>query len=193
MVVIDVGGVGYEILVPSIVMKGLANLSTQEAKLYTFHYLEMAGGRAQPVLVGFNNVLERDFFREFIKVSGIGPKTACQALSLPFSTIAKAIDQEDIDLLTSLPGIGPKTARKIVAELGGRVGRFHLIQDGYLKDLPPPKRDIEEEGIKILLQLQYTRAEAKEMVKRAFKDSPQIDSVEELMNQIYRVKEEGDG
>lgn len=193
-VVLDVGGIGYEILVPSIVMKGLTVHDNHKTRLFTFHYLESLGGRVQPVLVGFNNVLERDFFKEFIKVSGIGPKTACQALSLPFSMIAKAIDQEDIDLLTSLPGIGAKTARKIIAELQGKVGRFHLIQNGYLKDLPTPKKEIEEEGIKILLQLQYTRAEAKEMVKRAFEESPQIDSIEELMNQIYRVKnKDGEG
>lgn len=174
-------------------MKGLASHNTQKTRLFTFYYHELYGSRVQPILVGFNNVLEREFFKELIKVSGIGPKSACQALSLPFSIIAKAIDQEDIDLLVSLPGIGPKIARKIVAELQGRVGRFHLIQDEHLKDLPQPEKNIEEEGIKILLQLQYTRAEAKEMVKRAFKEAPDIDSVEELMNKIYRVREMKDG
>lgn len=187
--VIEVNGVGYEVLIPAIVRKALDQKSPEEIKLYTFHYLEVSQSKSQPVLIGFNNEVEREFFRMFIRVSGIGPRSACQSLSLPFSTIARAIDSDDLNILTSLPGIGPKTAKKIVAELQGKVGQFHLIQDEGLQELSPPKKDLEEEGLKILLQLQYKRTEAREMIKKVFFRSRDINSIEDLMNEIYHQKD----
>ncbi|HAV43163.1 TPA: Holliday junction DNA helicase RuvA [bacterium] len=186
--ILEVNGVGYEVFVPTIVMKSLLQRGCNEAKLYTLHYLEVSQNRSQPILIGFNNEVEREFFKLLIKVSGVGPRTACQALSFPFSIIAKAIDDNDLDLLCSLPGVGPKTARKIIAELQGKVGCFHLIQDEYLKEAPSLKKSIEEEGVKVLLQLQYKKSEAKEMIKKAFLHSSTINSVEELMNEIYRQR-----
>lgn len=182
-IVLEVNGIGYEILVPTIVLRALED--KQEIRLYTFHYLEVSRARGQPILIGFTNEVEREFFKRFIGVSGVGPRSACQALSLPFSTIARAIDSEDLDTLTSLPGIGPKTARKIIAELQGKVGCFHLIQDEGRAELPSPKKALEEEGLKILLQLQYKRAEAVQMLRSALERSPQINTIEDLMNEIY--------
>lgn len=181
---------GYEVLLPTIVRRALDQKSPEEVKLYTFHYLEVSQSKSQPVLIGFNNEVEREFFKMFIRVSGIGPRSACQALSLPFSAIARAIDDDDLNLLTSLPGIGPKTAKKIVAELQGKVGRFHLIQDEGLQEASPPKKDLEEEGLKVLLQLQYKRAEARQMIKRAFLRSRDINSIEDLMNEIYHQRDQ---
>lgn len=186
-IVLEVNGIGYEILVPTIVLRALED--KQEIRLYTFHYLEVSRARGQPILIGFTNEVEREFFKRFIRVSGVGPRSACQALSLPFSAIARAIDSEDLDTLTSLPGIGPKTARKIVAELQGKVGCFHLIQDESRAELPSPKKVLEEEGLKILLQLQYKRAEAVQMLRSALERSPRIDTIEDLMNEIYHQKD----
>ena len=112
----------------------------------------MDQSKAIPVMVGFLNDIEKDFFERFITVSGVGPKAACRALSLSFSVIADAIDRGDIALLKTLPGIGEQRAREIVAKLQGKVGKFGLIQDRGLKDTAETKEDIKEEALSVLIQ-----------------------------------------
>src|SRR3989338_5611718 len=117
-------------MIPAAVMKGLDRAQGEDGTvaLITYHYYQMDPSKAVPVLVGFVNEIEKEFFEQFITVSGIGPKAACRALSMPFSVIADAIDKADIALLKSLPGIGEQRAREIIAKLQGRVGKFGLIQ-----------------------------------------------------------------
>ena len=74
-----------------------------------------------PVLVGFLRRAERDFFRKFTTVGGIGPAKAAKAMNVSVSTIARAIEQEDRATLTRLPGIGARGADKIIATLRGKV------------------------------------------------------------------------
>ena len=82
-----------------------------------------------PVLVGFLNEVERDFFLEFIKVSGIGPRAAVKALNKAIGEIAQAIDRGDTKYLKTLPGIGEQKAKEIVAKLQGKMGKFTLMRD----------------------------------------------------------------
>jgi Holliday junction DNA helicase RuvA len=152
----------------------------------TYHYHQVEPSRAIPVLIGFLNEVERDFFEQFIKVSGVGPKAACKALSLSFSVIADAIDKGDMALLKTLPGIGEQKAREIIAKLQGKVGKFCLIQDRTPGAAERVKEDIKEEALDVLLQLQYKRNEAKEMVESAIKRNPKVSSCEEILNEVYK-------
>lgn len=195
---IDVNGIVYEVLIPKAVMNVLENnlFPDGNIELVTYHYLHVEPSRSKPILIGFLNEVEKEFFEQFITVSGVGPKAAVRALSLSISVIAEAIDTADLGLLRSLPGIGEQRAREIVAKLQGKVGKFCLIQDRIEKKTPSPaKGDVQEEAMAVLLQLQYKRAEAKEMIKKAFEANPQINSTEEILNQVYRqkVKEPKDG
>ncbi|UCB57096.1 MAG: hypothetical protein JSV30_00435 [Candidatus Omnitrophota bacterium] len=189
--IIDVNGICYEVLVPKAVMSALENnsRSDENIELVTYHYLHVEPSRSKPVLIGFLNEVERDFFERFITVSGVGPKAAVRALSLPISRIAEAIDGANFGLLKSLPGIGEQRAREIVAKLQGKVGKFCLIQDKVRKETSSVVReDIQEEAVAVLLQLQYKRNEAKEMIKKALTANPHLSTVEEILNQVYRQK-----
>mgnify|MGYP001593405845 FL=1 len=141
-----------------------------------------------PILIGFLNEIEKDFFLQFISVSGIGPRAAVKALANPLSEIAMAIDQGDVSFLKSLPGIGQQRAKEIVAKLQGKVGKFGLIQDGVLVSAPVSSSGIEEEALEVLVQLQYKRPEAKEMVRLARERAPDITSAEGLLNEVYKQK-----
>ncbi len=188
---IDVNGIVYEVLIPKGVMNVLENnlFPDGNIELVTYHYLHVEPSRSKPILIGFLNEVEKEFFEQFITVSGVGPKAAVRALSLSISVIAEAIDTADLGFLRSLPGIGEQRAREIVAKLQGKVGKFCLIQDRIEKKASSPvKGDIQEEAMAVLLQLQYKRAEAKEMIKKALEANPQIDSAEEILNQVYRQK-----
>ena len=185
---IEVSGLSYEVLIPPAVMKGIdkAKGPDENIALLTYHYYQMDQSKAIPVLVGFLNEIERDFFEQFITVSGVGPKAACRALTLAISVIAAAIDRGDIAVLKSLPGIGEQRAREIVAKLQGKVGKFALIQDKSYGNIPAGKEDIKEEALSVLLQLQYKKNEAQEMISKALKRNSKVDSCEDILNEVYR-------
>ncbi len=190
---VEVQGVMYEVIVPKAVMRSIEQDQIQEGstlRLVTFYYHQMDPSRAIPVLIGFLNEIEREFFEKFITVSGVGPRAACRALSLPISVIARAIDEGDQSLLESLPGIGSQRAREIIAKLQGKVGKFGLVQDQHLAPLPEksPAGDIPAEALEVLLQLQYKRQEAQAMIQEALGKLPNPKNAEELLNEVYRQR-----
>lgn len=185
------GGISYEIYVPEAVMR---NIDKESAKcdhivLITYHYFQTDPSKSIPILIGFLNEIEKEFFEKFITVSGVGPKAACRALTLPFSEIAEAIDRADMGLLKTLPGIGEQRAREIIAKLQGKIGKFGLIQDRFPKKFHEVSQDAREEALLVLLQLQYRKKEAMEMIDRALKRNPELNSSEELLNEVYKAKQ----
>ena len=191
--VMDVHGVSYQVFVPPSIMQRLADKISQngEVELVTFHYQQLEVGKGYPVLIGFTNEIEREFFERFITVSGVGPKAALKALTMPIPTIARAIDEGNLSLLRSLPGIAEQRAKEIVAKLQGKVGKFALIQmDRHAGTTVPSdgQNALEEEAIAILLQLEYKRPEAKHMVEAALTRNPKLKTSEELLNEVYRQR-----
>ena len=87
--------------------------------------------------------------------------------------------------MKKLPGIGERKAGEIVARLKGKVGKYGLIRDKVI-DRSPVKEDIRDEALNILLQLQYKKNEALEMVAKAVARDPGINTAEDLLNEVYR-------
>ncbi|MFH1783127.1 MAG: Holliday junction branch migration protein RuvA [Candidatus Omnitrophota bacterium] len=191
-VVLDVNGICYEILIPGAVMNSLESKADNEGtvSLITYHYHQIEPSKSFPFLIGFLNNIEKEFFEKFITVSGIGPKAACRALNMPISKIAQAIDTGDVTLLRSLPGIGQQRAREIVAKLQGKIGKFGLIQDAQYETIGNVtlNEGMREEALEVLIQLQYKKAEAKEMLEKALSRNPEIRSAEDLLNEVYKQK-----
>lgn len=190
-ILINTGGMCYEVMVPLAVMKALEKESGLEGQvdLVTYHYHQMEPSRSVPVLIGFQNEVEKEFFEKFISVSGVGPKAACRALAEPFSAIAGAIDSGDASFLKRLPGIGDQKARLIVAKLQGKVGKYGLIRDEFTAE-KEEHEDIKGETLEVLLQLQYKKSEAEDMIKKALERAPEVKTSEELLNEIYRERKE---
>jgi Holliday junction DNA helicase RuvA len=184
-VIVDVGGIFYEILTPFNVSSRLEE-KNGNVELVIYHYFNMEKNRATPVMIGFIDELEKEFFEKFISVSGIGPKAALKAFDKPISLIAQAIEEADLDFLKTLEGIGKQKARQIVASLQGKVGRFALIKEGVKET--PIKKEIVEEAKEILKRLQYTNKEIEDMLKKALRAKPEIETTEELLNEVYRQK-----
>jgi Holliday junction resolvasome RuvABC DNA-binding subunit len=94
-----------------------------------------------------------------------------------------------MNFLKSLPGIGQQRAREIVAKLQNKVGKFALIQDGGIKTAGESKAgDIEEEAQAVLAQLGYKKPEASSMIRKAFDNGANINTTEELLNEVYKQK-----
>ena len=189
-VLLETNGVTYEILIPVTILRTLDRHVTPDGtiRLVTYHYHHVEPSRAVPILVGFTNEIEREFFERFITVSGIGPKAAVRALKEPIPLIAKAIDDGNLDMLRSLPGIGPQRAKEIVAKLQGKVGKFALIPEEEFAAPAAPVPDAAMEALEVLLQLQYRRPEAQGMVKAALQRSPGLSTAEEILNEVYKQR-----
>ncbi len=193
IVILDVSGICYEVMVPGAVMNNLERHIREDGtvSLIIYHYFQVEPSRGFPFLIGFLNNIEKEFFEKFITVSGIGPKAACRALKMPISTIAQAIDSGDMSLLKSLPGIGAQRAKEIIAKLEGKIGKFALIQDSVLPSscaFSKVEADIQKEALDVLLQLQYKKFEAKDMIQEALRRNPGIDTAEDLLNEVYRQR-----
>ncbi len=189
-VVLRLNGLYYEVMVPQSVLQRIADdyPAEQELELITYHYYQMNQSSAVPLLIGFLNKIECDFFQQFIKVSGIGPRAAVKAINKPISEITQAIDAGDVKMLKTLPGIGLQRAKEIVAKLQGKVSKYGLIQDRVATPVAAEAPDWQEEALNVLLQLQYKKPEAQDMIEKALKRSDSIDTSEKLLNEIYKQK-----
>lgn len=185
-IMIDVGGICYEINVP-VTVSGRLESHNGCVELVIYHYFNMDKHRGVPVMIGFIDELERDFFEKFIGISGIGPKVALKAFDKPIPQIAQAIEEGDTEFLKTLEGIGMQKAKQIIATLQGKVGRFALIKAEERKK-DSIKKEIVAEAKEILRRLEYSAKEIDEMINKAAEVKPHIDNVEEFLNEIYRQR-----
>ncbi len=190
---VDIAGIFYEVNIPKTVYHKLTGELGKEVELIIYHYSRIEKNKSIPVMIGFTEELERDFFEKFISVSGIGPRAALRALDKPVSSIAKAIEEGDVKFLNSLEGIGKQKAKQVVAYLQGKVGRFALIKTDEEIFAQEPEslkdKEISEQAKQILKRLQYKAKEIDFMIKKAFEKKPDmIETVEDLLNEIYYEK-----
>ncbi len=189
-VVVETGGLGYDVFLPQFVMRGLEGHAEGESIEFNIYY-HVSDRQLRPMLIGFNNEFEKRFFEKFISVEDIGPQKAAKALALSVSAIAGAIEAEDISVLRSLPGIGERTARKMVATLRGKVTEEALLRDAGFDTvpgsiLPPAGARLRDDGIDILVNLGHRRSEAATKIESALKRRPEITSPEDLIREVYR-------
>lgn len=186
--VVDVGGIFYEVSCSQSLIKHLSGQIGEVVELVIYHYLNIDKNKGIPVLVGFSNDLEKDFFEKFISVSGVGPKAALKAFDKPVASIASAIEEGDTAFLKTLDGVGSQRAKQIVAHLQGKVGRFALIKDSSQSCTASLESETIEQAKEILKKLQYSSREAESMLEKALSSKKKIDTVEELLNEIYRQR-----
>lgn len=185
------GIIDYEIMVPRFMIRRLMGKINEQTEFFTYHYLEggSSGSNMIPRLVGFPSIEEREFFEKFITVPDIGVKKALRCFVVPTAEIAGAIERNDLKTLQSLPGIGNRSAQKIVAELAGKVAKFALIrtdEETVTAVAAPP--GLKEEVTEVLIQLGYNPREAQEMIDRSLRAEPGISTSEELLKAVYKQR-----
>jgi Holliday junction DNA helicase RuvA len=186
---ISVNGIYYEVLLPSALSESLrdGDLLGKEMTLHILDYIEAAQvGNQYPRMVGFAEPVDKEFFSVFTTVPGLGVKKALKSLTIPISDISRAIETGDAQVLQKLPGIGPRLAEKIIAELRGKTARFALARESKPLAKAEKRPDFADEVMTILLQLQYRRSEAQAMLDRAIATGRRFKSSEDLLNQIFK-------
>jgi Holliday junction DNA helicase RuvA len=176
--------VGYEVLLPVIVMESLNTKEIGE-KISLYIYFHQTERQPKPVLIGFNLEIEKDFFQHFISVEAIGPLKAVKALDSSISDIARAIESRDVSRLKMLKGIGARMAQKIIATLEGKMDRFVLTRKDETVDAP--LEDFVSQVFEVLVsQLGHKPLEAKQLVTSAMERNSSISTAEDLFDEIYR-------
>lgn len=169
-ILLDVQGVGYELLMPMTSFYNLPEIG-QSVTLFT-HFVVREDAH---LLFGFGQKNDRSLFRELIKTNGVGPKLALAILSaMSVNDFAYAIEREELSKLIKIPGIGRKTAERLLVELKGKFKgqqQDFFIESNQLSapSQPSAQDSASEEAISALIALGYKPADAEKMVKKIAK------------------------
>ena len=173
-IVIETGGIGYKINLP-LASYELLPAEGDEIKINTYlHYRE-----DNLALYGFLSQEERDFFLLLISISKIGPKSALRMLSsISPSEFKKAIKRGDLTTLTDIPGIGKKTAQRLILELKERVAEEEIIEGG--------DEELARDALSALLSLGYSRNEARKAIREVIDSSKEELDLASLIKKALR-------
>lgn len=175
--ILDVGGVGYRVLVPISTFCRLGDQGSQAQLLIHTHVRE-----DQLVLYGFATPAELELFEKLISVSGVGPKVALGVLSgIEVEDLVQAIRGNDVARLTRVPGVGKKTAERLILELKDKIAALH---GGTAEpQAPSPKRS---DLLSALANLGYSAAEADRAATEVLRLQPEA-SLGDLLRDALRV------
>jgi Holliday junction DNA helicase RuvA len=178
-VVVEVGGVGYDVAVPLSTFYGLAEPGGDVALRVHTHVREDAIS-----LFGFATALELDLFERLIGISGIGPKVGLAVLSgIEPPELISAIERSDLARLTAIPGVGKKTSERIVLELKDRLPKAHAVPAVAGAAGAPALRD---DLLSALINLGYHRPLAEKAVEAAVKAAGRDAGFEHTLKQALR-------
>lgn len=180
-IILDVHGVGYRVLIP----------------FSTYYELPEEGGEATLqihtsvredaiLLYGFRSRLEKSFFQLLISVSGVGPKLARDILSnIQPAPLAQALVQSDIQKLSSIPGIGKKTAERLILELKEKIGKLDMASVPAAEPRSIPGEEVVEDVVSALLNLGYKEPQVRKVLGSL--DASRSESLEDLLKQALKV------
>ena len=181
-VLLEVQGIGYEVLCPMSTIYELDNLS-DDVLLFTHLSIK----EDAHTLFGFITKDEKNVFRELIRVNGVGPKVALAILSnLSVHSLVECISTEDADLLAKTPGIGKKTALKLIVELQDRLSKLDLV--GSLANSIEIKQNTNPNSKQAIAALQSLGFKAKEANRMVSKIEDQELSTEQLIRLALQNK-----
>jgi Holliday junction DNA helicase RuvA len=182
-----VGAFEYEVLIPEFARRNLQDKIGREVSLHTVEYLEgnPMQGRLIPRLVGFLSPIEREFFEMFCEVDGVGVKKALRAMVRSVQEVATLIEEQDAKGLSTLPGVGPATAERIIAKLRRKVPKFALLVARDAGPVADVERDLLAEAFEVLRVLGHSEADARRLLDDALDKKRKYKDVDSLLHAIY--------
>ncbi|MFK7817138.1 MAG: Holliday junction branch migration protein RuvA [Planctomycetaceae bacterium] len=185
---IDIGAFHHEVLVPEFVRRRLQSKIGDKIDLCTIEYIEgnPQRGRLTPRLVGFMSDVERQFFDMVCSVDGVGVKKTLRAMVRPVAEVATAIEEQDIKQLSTLPGIGPAVAERIVAKLRRKMARFALMVSDDTPGTKPETSDVLNDAYEALLALGHSASEARTKIDAVLESGKKMKTVEDVLSAVYK-------
>jgi Holliday junction DNA helicase RuvA len=181
-VVVDVGGIHYLVNIPVTVYEKLGEVGAN-VKLYTYLIVR----EEEIYLYGFSSVEERDFFKLLISVSGIGPKMAQAIMSgMSVDELKNSIIRGDVSSLVSIPGVGKKTAERVIVELRDKIAKIEFAGKS-LEFISSDQVEVRNEALLALISLGFSRQSAEKAIRAVLKENEKMEfTVEELVKQALR-------
>lgn len=180
--IVDVRGIGYEIEVPTSVFFELPELR-KDIHLIIHHLVREDAS----ILYGFRSFSQRQLFRTLLKVNGIGAKSALAVLSTMSSAeFSRVINDQDISAITQVPGIGKKTAQRLMIEMKDKVN-FSELSD-VTKGAQPARLGVQGEAVSALQSLGFKPQDARQIVNKIYKENSDL-AVEEIIR--MSLKQQG--
>ena len=174
-VIVEVGGIGYQVSVP---LCSLCNIPDQGGEIFLNIYTHVREDALQ--LYGFLTEEERKVFVTLLGINGIGPKLGLAILSgMPVQRFMEAVIKEDVDLLTTIPGLGKKTASRLILELKEKLPKISDYSEGHFLG----------DAVSALTNLGYKRAFSEKAVEAAIKNG--ADSVENIIREALKYLTNG--
>ena len=181
-ILMEVQGVGYEVHIPLTSFYELPDAGNEVVLQVHTHVREDA-----ITLYGFNTQREKGLFLKLISVSGIGPRLGIAILSgAKVEELARSIADADLSRLTAIPGVGRKTAERVVLELKGQIGRF-LAPDEFGESRDVSESDgLQEDILSALVNLGYPKASAEKALGRVIQSKECDRNFEEILKRALR-------
>ncbi len=181
LVYIECGGVGFQVNITLQTYSEIDKL--EETVLYTQQIVREDGH----FLYGFATEDEKNIFNHLISVSGIGPNTARLMLSsLSVQELTNAIIFEDVRLIQSVKGVGPKSAQRVIIELRDKVKKESYLQSSELGVASINKNEILTEAIAALSMLGFAKNQSEKAIQTVLKSNPNINTTEDLIKQSLK-------
>jgi Holliday junction DNA helicase RuvA len=182
-----------EVAIPESARRQLQMKIGEMVGLHTLFYIEgnTMGGRMSPKLVGFLSTIDREFFEIFCSVDGVGVRKALRAMVRPTRELAQTIQEQDVKMLATYPGIGEAMAERIVAKLRRKVGKFALIvgaEDGAAQVNGKPDNaepDVIRDTYAALLSVGHSESQARQAIDRVLIGKKKFKSVADMIDAIY--------
>ena len=175
--VINAGGIGHEVIITLNTYEDLPSRGTK-VRLQTHHHIR----EDAEILYGFSDNSERDFFVTLIGISGVGPSLAISILSgLPLYSLRAAIADEDVKRLSSIKGIGKKTAERIIVELKDKISVLSVAEEKSKSGSTSKEERVLNDAVLALVALGYKNSDAYTAVKRVLTESTADSPVEEIV------------
>ena len=184
-IILDVQGVGYEVMLPPIVEQSLGVLEEGRALDLRIAYIATRDNPI-PVLYGFARDEERQFWDLLRSVSRVGPKSAARAMVLPINRMAEAIRDQNTHLVDSLPGISAAGAEKIVATLRKKVGPYAALEEVAAPAAPTSEDELERLATDLLVEMGIRRPDARRAVVKLLEADPPPQTVEDIVMEYFK-------
>lgn len=181
----------YEVLVADFTRQRMTSQVGREVTLHTLQYIEgnaAQGGRLTPRLIGFESIIEREFFDLFCSVDGVGVKKALRAMVRPVADTAILIEQQDAKGLSTLPGVGAATAERIIAKLRRRMPKFALLVKREMPEMKAQQPGVVDETYQALTVLGHSESEARQLIDQAVAGGKKFKDSEAMIQAIYQMK-----
>lgn len=178
----------YEVSIPDFSRRHLQTRLGEVVQLHTIYYLDGAigQGRVTPRLIGFVSEIEREFFDLFCSVDGVGAKKALRAMVRPVKDIAEMIEDQNAKGLSTLPGIGPATAERMIAKLRRKMSKFALLVVREQVAAQEVARDLVDEAFHALCALGHSESDARKMLDRLLQSKRKFADIESILHAIYQ-------